>query len=186
MSVVSETGEGLSVEVATIGREGIMGASVFLGSSPLPLRSICQISGEALGGSTADLVAEFGQSSLRTLVLQYTQTMLVQASVTASCNRLHPLEQRAARWLLTVGDRLGRPKFELTHDFFAVLLGSHRPSVSLAAQMLAKGGLISYRRGELEILDPAGLADAACECYGIINEHFEQAMGYRLGQTQHR
>ena len=181
ISIVSETPEGQSVEVATVGREGMVGSAAFLGSAVSPLRTMCQIVGPALVGRTADLVEEDGRSAFRTTVLRYSHTMLVMASVTAACNRLHPLEQRAARWLLTTSDSMEQSRFTLTHEFFAIMLGAHRPSVSLAAQMLQQAGLITYHRGQVEILDRARLTDAACSCYRTIAEHYEQTMGIRLG-----
>ena len=181
ISFVSETPEGSGVEVATIGNEGMIGAGAFLGSAASPLHTMCQIVGEALVGRTADLVEEDNESPLRMSALRYSQTMLVQASVTAGCNRLHPLEQRAARWLLTTSDRMETTRFTLTHEFFAVMLGAHRPSVSLAAKLLQQAGLITYHRGRVEILDRAGLLEAACSCYRTITEHYEQTMGIRLG-----
>ena len=162
MSIVSETAEGQSVEVATVGREGMIGAAAFLGSAISPLRTMCQVAGPALVGRTADLVEEDGESAFRATILRYSHTMLIQASVAAACNRLHPLEQRAARWLLTTSDSLEQSRFTLTHEFFAMMLGAHRPSVSLAAQMLQQAGLTTYHRGQVEILDREGLTDAAC------------------------
>ncbi len=181
ISIVSETAEGQSVEVATVGREGMVGASAFLGGGTSPLRTMCQIAGPALVGRTADLVEEDGESAFRATILRYSSTMLIEASVTAACNRLHPLEQRAARWLLTTSDSMEQSSFNLTHEFFAIMLGAHRPSVSLAAQMLQQAGLITYHRGQVEILDRAGLIDASCGCYRTIAEHYEQTMGIRLG-----
>jgi CRP-like cAMP-binding protein len=181
VSIVSETPEGQSVEVSTVGREGMVGAAAFLGSAGTPLRTMCQIAGPALVGRTADLVEEDGKSAFRAAVLRYSHTMLIQASVAAACNRLHPLEQRAARWLLTTSDSMQRTNFMLTHEFFAIMLGAHRPSVSLAAQMLQQAGLITYHRGHVEILDRDGLTDAACSCYRTITDHYEQTMGMRLG-----
>ena len=181
ISVVSETAEGQSVEVATVGRDGMVGSGAFLGSAVTPLRTMCQIAGSALVGRTADLVEEDGNSAFRAAILRYSHTMLVQASVAVACNRLHPLEQRAARWLLTTSDSLGQTRFNLTHEFFAIMLGAHRPSVSLAAQMLQQAGLITYHRGDVEILDRDGLIDVACSCYQTIAEHYEQTMGIRVG-----
>jgi CRP-like cAMP-binding protein len=178
ISIVSETPEGQSVEVATVGREGMIGAAAFLGSAVAPLRTMCQIVGPALVGRTADLVEEDGESAFRATILRYSHTMLIQASVAAACNRLHPLEQRAARWLLTTSDSLEKSQFNLTHEFFAIMLGAHRPSVSLAAQMLQQAGLITYHRGQVEILDRPGLTDAACSCYLTITEHYEKTMGF--------
>ena len=184
ISIVSETPEGQSVEVATVGREGMIGAAAFLGSAVSPLRTMCQVAGPSLVGRTADLVEEVGESAFRATILRYSHTMLIQASVAAACNRLHPLEQRAARWLLTSSDSLEQSRFTLTHEFFAIMLGAHRPSVSLAAQMLQQAGLITYHRGQVEILDRAGLTDAACSCYRTITEHYEQTMGIRMGADE--
>ena len=142
---------------------------------------MCQVAGTALVGRTADLVEEDGDSVFRATVLRYSHTMLIQASVAAACNRLHPLEQRAARWLSRPATAWSESRFTLTHEFFAIMLGAHRPSVSLAAQMLQQAGLITYHRGQVEILDRAGLTDAACSCYRTIAEHYEQTMGIRLG-----
>jgi CRP-like cAMP-binding protein len=183
LSVVRETVEGRSVEVATVGKEGMVGADAFIGGAVSPLRTLCQIGGSALVGRVEDLVEEDGDSVFRASVLRYSHTMLVQAAITAACNRLHPLEQRAARWLLTMSDRVDRSAFDLTHELFAVMLGAHRPSVSLAAQMLQQAGLIRYRRGHIEILDRPGLIAAACDCYTITVEHFERTMGIRLGEA---
>ncbi len=181
ISVVSETAEGQSVEVGIVGREGMTGSSAFMGGATSPLHTMCQISGVVLVGRTADLVPEDPESSLRAVALRYSHAMFVQAAMTAACNRIHPLEQRAARWLLEVGDRLGRLDFALTHEFFAVMLGAHRPSVSLAAKMLQQAGLIEYHRGQVAIRDRANLIDASCGCYRQITEHYEQTMGIDLG-----
>ena len=181
VSIVSETAEGQSVEVATVGREGMIGVAAFLGGAVSPLHTMCQIEGPALVGRTADLVPENGHSMLRSMVLRYSHALLIEASVTAACNRLHPLEQRAARWLLTTSDRTERSRFTLTHEFFAIMLGAHRPSVSLAAKMLQQAGLITYHRGLVEILDRAALTDASCGCYRIITDQYESTMGITLG-----
>lgn len=181
ISIVSETAEGQSVEVAIVGREGMVGVAAFLGGAVSPLRTLCQVEGPALVGRTADLVPENGVSMLRTMALRYSHALLIEASVTAACNRLHPLEQRAARWLLTTSDRTERSQFTLTHEFFAIMLGAHRPSVSLAAKMLQQAGLISYHRGHVEILDRPGLTEASCDCYRTITEQYEATMGISLG-----
>lgn len=180
LSVVNETQEGQSVEVATIGREGLFGSSAYLGGSVTPLRTMVQIAGPAAVGNVSALVSENGETPLRLVSLRYAQTMMVHASVTAACNRLHPLEMRAARWLLNTADRMDSLTFTLTHEFFAVMLGAQRPSVSLAAKALQRRGFIEYRRGHLEIIDRDGLAATACECYATVVRHYEQTMGIPL------
>jgi CRP-like cAMP-binding protein len=181
ISVVAETAEGDSVEVGTIGREGMVGSTLLLDGGLSPLRVMCQIEGDALTGTPEDLMEADVDGLLRSLVLRYANTLLVQASITAACNRLHPLEQRAARWLLTISDRLDQPKFDLTHEFFAVLIGAQRPSVTIAARELQQDGLITYHRGRVEITHRAGLRAAACGCYATITEHYVRSMGLPLG-----
>lgn len=176
ISVVAETSEGDSVEVGTIGREGMVGSTRLLDGGLSPLRVMCQIEGDALVGTAAALMEADVDGSLRSLALRYANTLLVQASITAACNRLHPLEQRAARWLLTISDRLDRPWFDLTHEFFAILLGAQRPSVTIAARELQHEGVITYRRGRVEITDRDGLEAATCGCYGTVAEHYVRSM----------
>lgn len=144
----------------------------------MALRTICQIEGEALIGSLADLAGE-DSTLLAAAVRRFSHTLLTQAAQTAACNRLHPLEQRAARWLMMVYDRVDAPRFRLTHEFFAYMLGAHRPSVSLAATTLQIADLIRYSRGVIEILDADALAEASCDSYAIVAADYEQVMGCR-------
>lgn len=178
-SVIVETQDGRGVEAGTIGYEGVVGLPRFLGAQSSPRRTVCQIGGSTLVGS-AHALAEMADTPLADAVRRYASTFLTQAAQTAACNRLHPLEQRAARWLLMTDDRTAGAAFRLTHEFFAIMLGAHRPSVSLAAQMLQRRGLIEYKRGNVRILDRRGLEAASCECYGVIRDDYAATMGMPL------
>ncbi|HEV2460598.1 MAG TPA: helix-turn-helix domain-containing protein [Ktedonobacterales bacterium] len=106
----------------------------------------------------------------------YTQALIIQIAQGVACNRLHSVEQRAARWLLTTRDRVGGPTFPLTQEFLAQMLGVRRASVSEVASTLQGEGLITYTRGIITILDPAGLERRACECYRIIRDVFDRML----------
>jgi CRP-like cAMP-binding protein len=111
---------------------------------------------------------------MQRLLLRYTQALFSQVAQAAACNRMHPIEERCARWLLMTHDRVGANHFMLTQDFLAQMLGVRRPSVSVAASMLQKAGLISYSRGLVVIADRPGLEAASCICYRVIRDEFER------------
>ena len=177
-SVLSDMSDGGRVEVATIGREGMVGLPLVLGASRSAHLVIVQVPGEAerLSASTfARLRPELPH--LERLLLRYTLSLVTQISQGSACNRLHPIEARCARWLLQTHDRVDGDSFPLTHEFLAQMLGVTRPSVTIAAGILQKAGLIHYVRGVVDILDRPRLERAACECYAIITREFR-----RLGQ----
>lgn len=176
-SMIAESDEGMSVEVATIGNDGVVGAGPFIEITQATYRVVCQVDGQALVGRVNDVVGDDPDSALARTVRRFLHTLITQASQGVLCNRLHPIEQRAARWLLTVRDRVDAPKFRLTHEFFATMLGTHRPSVSVAAGILQQAGLIRYTRGLVEITDREGLLSAACSCYTVIAEDHAATMG---------
>jgi CRP-like cAMP-binding protein len=178
-SVVAETSDGDQVEAGTIGNEGVVGLAPFLGSETSMLRTMCQIPGTGLVADVGLLLAR-ADGALATAARRYALSFMTMASQGAACNRLHSIEQRAARWLLMVNDRLDRNPFQLTHEFFAIMLGTTRPSVTLAAAALRKAGLISYERGKVTIVDRKGLEEAACECYDILTEEYERSTGAKL------
>jgi CRP-like cAMP-binding protein len=178
ISVVNPTDEGI-VEVGTVGNEGMGGISVFLDAHALPSRTIVQIPGmmQRMRVSTFRETAD-AHPALRHLLLRYTHAFLVQVAQTASCNRMHPIEHRCARWLLMTHDRVGgADTFMLTHEFLAFMLGVRRAGVTVAAGMLQRLGLIAYSRGRVTVLDRAGLEEASCQCYGIVRAHFQNVLG---------
>jgi CRP-like cAMP-binding protein len=110
------------------------------------------------------------------LLLRYSQPLMGQIAQGAGCNRLHPIEARCARWLLSTHDRVAGDTFPLTQDFLALMLGVRRAGVSVAQHALQQDGLIGYSRGEITILDRAGLEGVSCECYGVIRERFDRLL----------
>ncbi len=174
-SVVAETAEGHQVEAGTIGHDGVVGLAPFLGAETSLLRSMCQVPGTAIVADVGRLLAR-ADGALATAARRYALSFMTMASQGAACNRLHPIDQRAARWLLMVNDRIDRNPFELTHEFLGIMLGANRPSVTLAASKLRDLGAIEYRRGHVTILDRAVLEAASCACYETITAEFEMVM----------
>jgi CRP-like cAMP-binding protein len=175
-SVLSEMDDGTTVEVATIGREGMVGLSILLGDTTTFLRTIAQIPGTALAMGRDDFlrIVDERQSGLQSLLLRYTQALFSKLAQQSACNRLHNMEERCARWILMTQDRVGHDEFPLTQEFLAYMLGARRASVTIAAGILARAGLIRYTRGKIKVLDRARLEEASCECYGVIQREYER------------
>ncbi|MCR4302025.1 MAG: Crp/Fnr family transcriptional regulator [Sulfuricaulis sp.] len=160
-----------SVEVGLVGREGMAGIGLFLGSSVSPVQMLVQGSGIA----TRMKAASFRNEIKRNPVLQrelnrYLYAFMAQVAQTAACNRHHLLEKRLARWLLMTHDRARSNEFHLTQEFLAHMLGVRRVGVTRAAGLLQEKNLISYRRGNITILDRKGLERASCRCYEAVND----------------
>jgi len=168
---------GIAVELATIGNEGMVGLQLVLGGETMPSTCFCQVSGQAARIEAAQF-RKLLQSCphLLPLLLRYVQAVLSQIAQSAACNRTHPIEQRCARWLLMTHDRVGENHFLLTQEFLAQMLGVRRPSVSVAASMLQKAGLIRYARGLVVISDRDGLEAASCSCYQVIRAEFDRLL----------
>ena len=175
ISLVTEMQDGTTVEMGIVGRYGMAGLPVFLGSRTVPSSAFVQIAGHALRMTLPQfrrLVTPTTQLYARLLL--YTQSFLVQSGQAAACNALHTLQQRCARWLLMVADQIGTTKFQLTQEFLAQMLGVRRAGVTTAEGALRKRGLISISRGSISIQDRAGLEKAACECYRIIRKESDR------------
>lgn len=177
-SMVSRMADGTSVEVVTIRREGVVGLSTILGASRLAQSIFVQIAGEGFR-LPAERYSELASRLpvLGRLMLRYAATLVTQIAQGSACNRLHEIEARCARWLLMSHDRVNGDSFRLTHEFLAQMLGVTRPSVTIAAGILQKAGLITYARGEIAILDRRRLEEASCECYEIITGEFRHLFG---------
>lgn len=174
-SYVAETGGDFNVEVGTIGPEGMVGLPAFLGVTHSPHSSFCQVPGTAFRLGVGILQRlQVGDGALHQRLHRYTQALMVQMAQNVACNRSHPAEQRAARWLLTTRDRVTSDTFPLTQEFLSQMLGVRRPTMSETARALQARGLISYRRGNLTVLDRERLHEAACQCYDIIREEFDR------------
>jgi CRP-like cAMP-binding protein len=151
----------------------MVGFPVLLGSSTMPSRAIVQVAGSALRMSAADLIEALRVApNLHRLLMRHIMAVLNQIAQSTSCNRLHEVQERCARWLLHTHDRVNGDSFVLTHEFLSQMLGVHRPTVSVAAGMLQKAGLIRYSRGRIEIIDRKGLEAAACNCYRVIADQY--------------
>lgn len=176
---VTNSVSGGTVEVGTIGNEGMAGISAILDGDGFPSRTFAQLPGEVKRMSAATFAAGFDERlALRKLVLRYTKAYLVQVAQTAACNRAHDIKSRCARWLLMTQDRVdGAPTFELTHQFLAFMLGVRRAGVTVAAGILKDAGLIRYARGSITVLDREGLEAASCECYSVARTYMQRAVG---------
>jgi len=169
---------GFTLEVGTIGNEGMVGTPVFLGSESSPTRAISQVPGEALRMESKVFQKEMKLGSpLYGLVQRYTQAMINQISQSTVCNHRHSVAKRMCRWLLMSHDRVGTDEFHLTQEFLAQMLGVRRPSVTAVARKLQDDGLITYHRGTMTILDRKGLEAAACECYEVVAKELDRLLG---------
>ena len=172
VSLVVLVHDGRSVEVGITGCEGIVGAPLAFGFEKAPMRAIMQIKGKGLRIPSSILEDTFQRSpNLKALIERYVMMQQLQVAQLAACNRLHDMDQRLARWLLMCQDRIDSENLPLTHEFLAQMLGSGRPTVTIAAGVLERAGLIENTRGSLKILNRKRLEDAACECYRVIQNY---------------
>jgi CRP-like cAMP-binding protein len=167
-SVLTTMENGTGSEVGMIGPEGLIGASALLGGRVSAQQVIMQLPGTALRIGVDACKHAFDENrGVRAVVLRFIEDLFNFSSQTAACNRLHSVEQRSARWLLMASDRLGVDVLPLTQEAIAAMLGVRRSGVNEAAGELQRSGLIRYRRGEITIIDRAGLQKTACECYRL-------------------
>lgn len=171
VSFVFTTRRGESVEVGVVGNEGFTPIPVAAGLRRSPHRAVMQIGGDGFKVQVNALETVLNSSpALHATLNRYAAVHGLQVAQTAGCNRLHDIEQRLSRWLLLAQDRVGSGLLRITHDFLAMMLGTDRPSVSLAAGGLQKRRIIEYSRGSVRILNRKKLEGSACECYGIIQQ----------------
>ena len=182
ISLVSIMMNGSTTEIGLIGREGVIGLPAILGGKSTTSRTIVQVSGSALEIPAKIISQEFQRGEkLHQLLLLYTQAMLTLVSQSAACNRQHNIEERLARWLLSVQDCILQNELPLTHEFIANMLGTRRSGVTVAAGILQKAGIICYSRGRITILDRQGLEKTACECYRLVQNEYIRLLGSRRG-----
>jgi CRP-like cAMP-binding protein len=177
ISVVSIMRDRSAIETATIGNEGMIGLPVFHGVDAVPEQAFVQVPGEALRLPSAkfrELVPDM--PALQSYLHRLSVCMFTLAAQCSGCNRAHTMEQRCARWLLMVHDRMPGDEFELTQDFLSQMLGVRRATVSETASQLQQAGLISYSRGHIHIVDRQGLERTACECFQIIRSTFARLL----------
>ena len=179
VSILTRMDEGPSVEIATIGNEGVVGLTVAWGSEAMNPRELAtvQAPGEVVSMDAGTFRAELHrQGALASLIERYTLAFFSQVSQQVACNGLHSVEQRCARWLLLTHDRVGTDEFPMTHEFLAQMLGVRRASVTVTAGILQRAGFVKFSRGRVEVVDRAGLEGAACECYGVTREVFDRLL----------
>jgi len=166
-SIVTVLEDGNMVEVATIGNEGMVGASVVLTDTPPASASMVQGEAESCYRMAAEAFrAEMDRRGpFHELITRYAQALVGFVMQSTACNAVHSVEQRLARWLLMARDRMGGDDFPLTQEFVAMMLGATRPTVTVAAGTLQRAGLITYHRGHVTIVDGPQLEKASCECY---------------------
>src|SRR6202023_282754 len=179
VSRVVVTKDGRTVEVGVVGSEGYVGAGLAAGLTRSSVREVIQIAGDGfriLGNALERILQSAPQ--LQMVLSRHTGLQGMQVAQTAACNRLHDIQQRLSRWLLMTQDRVNLGVLPITHDFIATMMGTDRPTVSLAAAILQKKGIIEYVRGTVKVVNRRKLKNSACECYGVIQQ-FEDELGLR-------
>jgi CRP-like cAMP-binding protein len=166
------------IEVGMVGREGMLGAQLALGVGAIPLHALVQGAGTARRITAAAFRRELAASkALQRALNRYLYVLMAQLATSAACTRFHNVEPRLARWLLMTQDRSHSDSFHLTHEFLACMLGVRRVGITGAASDLQRRGLIGYHRGEITVLDRAGLEGAACGCYAADRQAYDLMLG---------
>ena len=180
LSITVTMGSGSTAEAGAVGRREMVGINAFMGGrETTQTEYIVQVAGEAMRSSAAALREEFDfYWHSRSVFLKYTQAFIAQLSQNVACNRLHAIEQRFARWLLDVRDRIGSDDLKLTHEFISQMLGIRRAGVTEAAVRFEDNGLLQQRRGMVRIIDAARLSARACECHKVLLDEYDRLLGY--------
>ena len=186
LSITMTMNDGRTAETGIVGKREVIGINAFMGGRETTLTTyIVQVAGTALKIDARPMLEEFDRNKdLRDELLRYTQAFIAQISQTTACNRLHTLEQRLARWLLEVQDRVESNQIRLTQEFIADMLGVRRAGVTQAAQKLQDSGIIRYARGNVDILDLQRLEAGACECFRVIKDEYDRLLGERRRGAQ--
>jgi CRP-like cAMP-binding protein len=177
VSLVCNQLDGSTIEAGLVGSEGMVGLPVIWGGNTTITTAFVQVANGAFRMKAEQLQAEFLRGGeLQSLLLRYTQALFTQVTQTAACNRLHRIEERLARWLLMVSDRVQSETFPLTQEFIAQMLGCRRSGVTVAAGILSQAGMINYKRGNINILNRQDLEATSCECYSIIKNEYARLL----------
>ncbi|HEX6599540.1 MAG TPA: Crp/Fnr family transcriptional regulator [Gemmatimonadaceae bacterium] len=167
-SIIATHHEGGGVEVGTVGPEGFVGLPLLFGDDTVPNLVIVPVEGDAWRISAPDFRRALDERpALRRLCLRYAGCFTAQLAQSVACNLVHTVDARCARWLLMVHDRVNREAFDLTHEFFAFMLGVRRAGVTVAMRALQDTGAIHYHRGRVSVVDRVKLEAASCSCYRI-------------------
>jgi CRP-like cAMP-binding protein len=174
VSLVALMKNGGMAEAGMVGREGLVGLPIVLGTGTSPFRAVVQVPGTARRMDAGTFRAELKRGrALNAVLHRYLHAVVTHLAQSSACNSHHSVEQRCCRWLLLAHNRLGTEEFPLTHEFLAAMLGVRRTGVTEVAGRLQRDGLIRYSRGRVRILDRDGLEAAACECFGVIQTAFD-------------
>ncbi len=185
LSLLTVLENGSAIETANIGREGAFGLFAAMYSRVSFNRCLVQLEGDIVRCPIELLQSEFERSEyVRDLFVSYSETLLSQVQQSVACNAMHSTEERMCRWLLMMHDRAEGEALPYTHEFLSHMLGANRKSVTLAARSLQTTGLISYRRGKIQVLDRPGLEKASCECYAVVKERFDAFLTPPLAAVQ--
>ncbi|MBW4605368.1 MAG: Crp/Fnr family transcriptional regulator [Calothrix sp. FI2-JRJ7] len=179
LSITITMNNGSTAETGIAGKRDVIGINAFMGGRETTQTAyIVQVAGSAMKINANVLLDEFDRNKqMRDVMLRYTQAFIAQVSQTTACNSLHNVEQRLARWLLEVQDRIDKNNLKLTQEFIADMLGVRRSGVTQTAQKLQDKGLIRYHRGDVEILDLQGLEACSCECFKTVKEEYDRLLG---------
>ena len=178
VSILSVFPDGKSVEVGLIGKEGFVGLPLIAGFRRAATRAVVQIEATAFridAENLTEMLRKFPR--LERQMQQFSQILAMEVTLVAACNGLHEVEERLARWLLMCADRVGNGSLLLTQELLAQMLGTRRASVTVAAGMLQKAGLIAYTRGNVSIVNRPELEQAACECYRLMQRQLKMWRG---------
>lgn len=179
VSLIAIMENGSTIEVGVIGNEGMVGLPIILGTGYTNFTTIVQVGDGGYRIAAERLQSEFDrQGALRGLIMRYVQARMVQLGQTAACNRYHNVEQRFARWLLTISDNIQKNEFLLTQEFISQMLGVRRTGVSEIAAKFQEQGIIHYRRGFIRIISNQKLEACACECYRLIAREFSRLLNF--------
>lgn len=186
LSVVTQMRDGGSIEVGTVGREGVSAIPLLLGATTSANESYCQVPGLALVISSDQFrrLLGIGDEQFRSVLDRFLQAYVNMLGQLAACNGMHSIYERCARWLLLTHDRVNSDKIALTHEYLAMMLGARRSGVTIAAATLQQAGFIRYAHGHIVILDRPGLEEASCECYGVAREQFGPLLGPTNGNKR--
>jgi CRP-like cAMP-binding protein len=190
-SIVAMGEDGELVDTTMVGREGMTGLAVFLGTGQMPVRTMVQVPLEGFRLKADALRAELDRRGFLVILLyRYTQLVMVSMAQLILCNRVHRLDQRAARWLLQLDERVEEAPFDVTQEFLADMIGAQRPSVSLAVRQFKDEGLIKHSRGQITIADRRGLLRRSCSCITIMHDEEQRlrntAQPYREADPEAR
>jgi CRP-like cAMP-binding protein len=179
LSLLADPDRATPIEAATIGREGVASPHSALGSRQASQELVAQVDGQMITVGVESFAKHAHEGQFRDVIYGYLEALLVQISLSAACNALHHLNQRCARWLLQTHDRIDGDTFGLTQEYLGIMLGVHRPSVSIAQRTLQLAGCIDYERGWITVVDREALESAACPCYEFIRTEYSRLVPLR-------